>query len=95
MSVAYSPHHPHGPEDPRFLDDEGRCILCGLAAKHDRERTALEAEAKAVSEMERATDSADITMWRAVLTGIRDYNACDPDARLPAVWDFNNGEKIL
>jgi hypothetical protein len=95
MSATYSTHHPHGPEDPRFLDDGGRCLLCGLAVKHDRERVALEVEAKAVDHMHHATDPADVTMWRAVLTGIRDYDARDPDDRLPAVWDFNHGDRLV
>lgn len=28
---AINPNHPHGPPDPRWITDEGRCLLCAYS----------------------------------------------------------------
>lgn len=31
METISSPNHPHGPADPRWIDGEGRCLLCAYS----------------------------------------------------------------
>ena len=41
QSNYVSPNHPHGPPDPRWITDEGRCLLCAYSY-HERKISELE-----------------------------------------------------
>lgn len=41
MSTFVSEKHPHEPEIPPALDDEGRCLVCGLLVQLDEAERVL------------------------------------------------------
>jgi len=52
-----NPNHPHGPPDPRWITDEGRCLLCAYSY-HTGEIERLNVRLLAAEqELQRLTDS--------------------------------------
>ena len=67
-AATASPLHPHEPEIPVTLDDEGRCRVCGLLVQLDEVVAAL---GQAVEALDIATDAlaaGDKLPERAILT---------------------------